>query len=217
MQVHLGAAAVFLLVVFLIMPAGYLGPLSARVRGLFVQHTRTGNPLVDSVAEHQEDKARIKSKIVAKMLKGTLSAAFATWAQHTVEQNEGVRQKLTVDEALAEKDRMLDEFRELVAEMCAKEGEWFNDDNHYKDAMTWSLDTKRGIIRKYQELRGERFKRYDRDVKMRILQSRCIQWAREGTVYRIISNTRHFPWHAVAEGKAPEVMLRPDLSIYIDR
>ena len=53
MQVHLGAAAVFLLVVFLIMPAGYLGPLSARVRGLFVQHTRTGNPLVDSVAEHQ--------------------------------------------------------------------------------------------------------------------------------------------------------------------
>ena len=117
MQVHLGAAAVFLLVVFLIMPAGYLGPLSARVRGLFVQHTRTGNPLVDSVAEHQEDKARIKSKIVAKMLKGTLSAAFATWAQHTVEQNEGVRQKLTVDEALAEKDKMLDEFRELVAEM----------------------------------------------------------------------------------------------------
>ena len=97
----------------------------------------------------QEDKARIKSKIVAKMLKGTLSAAFATWAQHTVEQNEGVRQKLTVDEALAEKDRMLDEFRELVAEMCAKEGEWFNDDNHYKDAMTWSLDTKRGIIRIY--------------------------------------------------------------------
>ena len=114
----------------------------------------------EAVAAEEEDKARIKSKIVAKMLKGTLSAAFATWAQHTVEQNEGVRQKLTVDEALAEKDRMLDEFRELVAEMCAKEGEWFNDDNHYKDAMTWSLDTKRGIIRKYQELRGERFKLY---------------------------------------------------------
>lgn len=32
---------------------GYFGPLSARIRGLFVQHTRTGNPLVDSVAEHQ--------------------------------------------------------------------------------------------------------------------------------------------------------------------
>jgi len=34
-------------------PVGYFGPLSSRVRGLFVQHTRTGNPLVDSVAEHQ--------------------------------------------------------------------------------------------------------------------------------------------------------------------
>lgn len=34
-------------------PRGYFGPLSARVRGLFVKHTRTGNPLVDSVAEHQ--------------------------------------------------------------------------------------------------------------------------------------------------------------------
>jgi dolichyl-diphosphooligosaccharide--protein glycosyltransferase len=37
----------------LLYPTGYFGPLSSRVRGLFVQHTRTGNPLVDSVAEHQ--------------------------------------------------------------------------------------------------------------------------------------------------------------------
>ena len=36
-----------------LIPTGYFGPLSARVRGLFVKHTRTGNPLVDSVAEHQ--------------------------------------------------------------------------------------------------------------------------------------------------------------------
>ena len=34
-----------------IWPTGYFGPLSSRIRGLFVQHTRTGNPLVDSVAE----------------------------------------------------------------------------------------------------------------------------------------------------------------------
>uniref|UniRef100_A0A7R9VFZ5 dolichyl-diphosphooligosaccharide--protein glycotransferase n=1 Tax=Chlamydomonas euryale TaxID=1486919 RepID=A0A7R9VFZ5_9CHLO len=33
--------------------AGHFGPLSARVRGLFIKHMRTGNPLVDSVAEHQ--------------------------------------------------------------------------------------------------------------------------------------------------------------------
>jgi dolichyl-diphosphooligosaccharide--protein glycosyltransferase len=49
-----GAAALGLVViVILLTPTGYFGPLSSRVRGLFVQHTRTGNPLVDSVAEHQ--------------------------------------------------------------------------------------------------------------------------------------------------------------------
>jgi dolichyl-diphosphooligosaccharide--protein glycosyltransferase len=40
-------------IIYLVAPTGYFGPLSARVRGLFVKHTRTGNPLVDSVAEHQ--------------------------------------------------------------------------------------------------------------------------------------------------------------------
>lgn len=33
-------------------PRGYFGPISSRVLALFVKHTRTGNPLVDSVAEH---------------------------------------------------------------------------------------------------------------------------------------------------------------------
>ena len=35
------------------MTSRYFGPISSRVRGLFVDHTKTGNPLVDSVAEHQ--------------------------------------------------------------------------------------------------------------------------------------------------------------------
>merc|ERR1719265_779860 len=38
-------------------PTGYFGPLSSRIRGLFVRHTKTGNPLVDSVAEHQPASA----------------------------------------------------------------------------------------------------------------------------------------------------------------
>lgn len=46
-------AAAGAVVIAVLMPTGYFGPLSSRVRGLFVQHTRTGNPLVDSVAEHQ--------------------------------------------------------------------------------------------------------------------------------------------------------------------
>merc|ERR1711871_1811717 len=53
-----GAAAVCAVVVIMILaPMGYFGPLSSRVRGLFVRHTRTGNPLVDSVAEHQPASA----------------------------------------------------------------------------------------------------------------------------------------------------------------
>jgi dolichyl-diphosphooligosaccharide--protein glycosyltransferase len=52
-QVFGAAAAIAILVVVTMTPKGYFGPISSRVRGLFVQHTKTGNPLVDSVAEHQ--------------------------------------------------------------------------------------------------------------------------------------------------------------------
>jgi len=45
----------------LLWPTGYFGPFSARIRGLFVKHTKTGNPLVDSVAEHQPARAGIYS------------------------------------------------------------------------------------------------------------------------------------------------------------
>lgn len=59
--IRLKALAVMGAVVFLIClalaPTGFFGPLSSRVRGLFVKHTRTGNPLVDSVAEHQPASA----------------------------------------------------------------------------------------------------------------------------------------------------------------
>ena len=52
-KVTLPAFGIIALVVALLLPTGYFGPLTARIRGLFVRHTRTGNPLVDSVAEHQ--------------------------------------------------------------------------------------------------------------------------------------------------------------------
>jgi len=48
-----GVCLVLALLLLFLLPGGFIGPLSARVRGLFVPHTRTGNPLVDSVAEHQ--------------------------------------------------------------------------------------------------------------------------------------------------------------------
>lgn len=47
------AAVLALMGSAIMLPKGYFGPISSRVRGLFVKHTKTGNPLVDSVAEHQ--------------------------------------------------------------------------------------------------------------------------------------------------------------------
>jgi hypothetical protein len=48
-----GAAVLLAAIGVMFLPSGFIGPLSARVRGLFIKHTKTGNPLVDSVAEHQ--------------------------------------------------------------------------------------------------------------------------------------------------------------------
>jgi len=53
LKIAVPCAAVLFVVASYLYSIGYFGPLTARVRGLFVRHTRTGNPLVDSVAEHQ--------------------------------------------------------------------------------------------------------------------------------------------------------------------
>ncbi len=53
MKVYSSAALVLVFAFLVILQTGYFGPLSSRVRGLFVKQTKTGNPLVDSVAEHQ--------------------------------------------------------------------------------------------------------------------------------------------------------------------
>jgi dolichyl-diphosphooligosaccharide--protein glycosyltransferase len=47
------AGTIGIVFVTYLLPASYFGPLSARVRGVFIEHAKTGNPLVDSVAEHQ--------------------------------------------------------------------------------------------------------------------------------------------------------------------
>lgn len=56
-KVGIVAGALACAVIFFMTPKGYFGPFSARIRGLFVKHTKTGNPLVDSVAEHQPANA----------------------------------------------------------------------------------------------------------------------------------------------------------------
>jgi dolichyl-diphosphooligosaccharide--protein glycosyltransferase len=57
-QVFAACGVVVVLLAMVVAPKGYFGPISSRVRGLFVQHTKTGNPLVDSVAEHQPASSR---------------------------------------------------------------------------------------------------------------------------------------------------------------
>ena len=57
-KVSATALGIAFVLVTALAPKGYFGPLSSRVRGLFVQHTKTGNPLVDSVAEHQPASSR---------------------------------------------------------------------------------------------------------------------------------------------------------------
>lgn len=57
-QAFSAAAVVGLVFLYALSTTGYFGPISSRVRGLFVKHTKTGNPLVDSVAEHQAASAQ---------------------------------------------------------------------------------------------------------------------------------------------------------------
>ncbi|GAX74108.1 hypothetical protein CEUSTIGMA_g1557.t1 [Chlamydomonas eustigma] len=52
-NIVLAAGGVAVVLLGVLVQTGHFGPMSARVRGLFLKHTRTGNPLVDSVAEHQ--------------------------------------------------------------------------------------------------------------------------------------------------------------------
>lgn len=43
---------------YVLMQMGFFSPLGARIRGLFLEAIKTGNPLVDSVAEHQPANAQ---------------------------------------------------------------------------------------------------------------------------------------------------------------
>ena len=52
-NVLLISGGILAIIASVLLQKGHFGAISLRVRGLFLKHTRTGNPLVDSVAEHQ--------------------------------------------------------------------------------------------------------------------------------------------------------------------
>ncbi|KAH8065442.1 Oligosaccharyl transferase STT3 subunit [Aureococcus anophagefferens] len=58
LAIYAAVAGAGFAVILALFSTGFFGPISSRVRGLFVKHTRTGNPLVDSVAEHQRRRRR---------------------------------------------------------------------------------------------------------------------------------------------------------------
>jgi dolichyl-diphosphooligosaccharide--protein glycosyltransferase len=78
-----GGVAVAIIAV--VIPTGYFGPLSIRVRSLFIPHTRTGNPLVDSVAEHQpatpDAYQQFLHHTMQLIIPGVTLALFATLAE----------------------------------------------------------------------------------------------------------------------------------------
>jgi dolichyl-diphosphooligosaccharide--protein glycosyltransferase len=71
------------LITYIGMEVGYFQPLGARIRGLFVKHTRTGNPLVDSVAEHQPADERAYAQYLGDVYKiapyGLGAATVYSW------------------------------------------------------------------------------------------------------------------------------------------
>jgi len=69
LRVYIFAAAGVVggVIVYFLAPTGYFGPISSRVRGLFVKHTKTGNPLVDSVAEHQPASPQAYKQYLGKI------------------------------------------------------------------------------------------------------------------------------------------------------
>jgi dolichyl-diphosphooligosaccharide--protein glycosyltransferase len=76
-QVFAVVGVALLAVVGLLRYKGYFGPMSARIRGLFVKHTKTGNPLVDSVAEHQPAQASAYAQYLGARVVQLIPYGFA--------------------------------------------------------------------------------------------------------------------------------------------
>mmetsp|Transcript_121783 Transcript_121783/g.190232 ORF Transcript_121783/g.190232 Transcript_121783/m.190232 type:complete len:756 (+) Transcript_121783:1-2268(+) len=55
--VFIAAGLVTAAIAYVLLQLNYFGPLTSRIRGLIIKHKKTGNPLVDSVAEHRPASA----------------------------------------------------------------------------------------------------------------------------------------------------------------
>jgi len=62
---------------------GHFAPLGARIRGLFLKHKKTGNPLVDSVAEHQATSPSAYQQYLHESRWMAVIGIFFCWHQKT--------------------------------------------------------------------------------------------------------------------------------------
>lgn len=61
----------------------YFSPWSSRIRGLFLKHRKTGNPLVDSVAEHQAANEQAYDMYLSTPRYFACAGLFFCWHQRT--------------------------------------------------------------------------------------------------------------------------------------
>eukprot|EP00933_Yihiella_yeosuensis_P062195 TRINITY_DN6513_c0_g1_i2.p1 TRINITY_DN6513_c0_g1~~TRINITY_DN6513_c0_g1_i2.p1 ORF type:complete len:564 (-),score=88.37 TRINITY_DN6513_c0_g1_i2:208-1833(-) len=81
--VFVGAGLAVLAVSWVLYSLGHFAPLGARIRGLFLKHRKTGNPLVDSVAEHQATSPQAFKMYLAEARFAAAAGLLFCWHQKT--------------------------------------------------------------------------------------------------------------------------------------
>ncbi|CAE7565085.1 stt-3 [Symbiodinium microadriaticum] len=70
-------------VCFTLYRSGHFAPLGARIRGLFLKHKKTGNPLVDSVAEHSATSSQAYAQYLGDARYVAALGLLFCWHQQT--------------------------------------------------------------------------------------------------------------------------------------
>jgi len=81
--VFTACAGVVAAVAYVLMQMGVFMPLGARIRGLFLEAVKTGNPLVDSVAEHQPADAQAYKMYLGTPRFWAMAGMLFCWHQKT--------------------------------------------------------------------------------------------------------------------------------------
>jgi len=82
-SVFVAAAAFASLVCVILFQFNYFSPLSSRIRGIFLKHKRTGNPLVDSVSEHQPTRPESYQRLLGDARHLAVAGLAFCWHQRT--------------------------------------------------------------------------------------------------------------------------------------